>query len=153
MCTRNCAGPKKNASLKEVGGFSFVELQRMQAMARLGIMLLGWTAVVLAMVGAVLPLVPTTPFALLAAACFARVSPRSYEWLLKMPILGEAIQDWQAFRSLRLSTKKRVGLMAGVTAIMSVAGGPLAILMSLLGCVFLAVILLRIPSLSEGSSC
>ncbi|MGV3607901.1 MAG: YbaN family protein [Planctomycetaceae bacterium] len=122
-------------------------------MVRLGIILIGWLAVALAIVGAVLPLMPTTPFALFAAACFAKVSPRSYEWLLRTPILGEAIQDWQAFRGLRLSTKKRAGLMAGMTATMSVAGGPLAIMIALLGCAILAVILFRIPSLSEESSC
>lgn len=146
-------GQKGTANLGEGNEVSFVELQRIHAMARLGIMLIGWIAVALAIVGAVLPLMPTTPFALFAAACFAKVSPRSYEWLLRTPILGEAIQDWQAFRGLRLSTKKRVGLMAGMTAAMSVAGGPLAIMMALLGCVILAVILLRIPSLSEESSC
>lgn len=151
---RNCVGGQKGtANLGEGNEVSFVELQRIQAMARLGIMLIGWIAVALAIVGAVLPLMPTTPFALFAAACFAKVSPRSFEWLLRTPILGEAIQDWRAFRGLRLSTKKRVGLMAGVTVVMSVAGGPLAIMMALLGCVILAVILLRIPSLSEESRC
>lgn len=118
-------------------------------MRRLGVMLVGWAAVVLALAGAVLPLLPITPFALLAAACFARVSPRSYHCLLKMPILGAAIQDWQTLQGLRLSTKKRVGAMAGMTVVLSVAGGPQAIALALLGCAFMAVMLLRIPSLAE----
>lgn len=65
----------------------------------------GWLAVALAALGAVMPLLPTTPFALLAAACFARSSPRCHRWLLATPLLGPVLADWQAGRGVPLAAK------------------------------------------------
>lgn len=48
--------------------------------------------------GVLLPLLPTTPFLLLAAACFAHSSPRSREWLLQAPHLGPVLKDYLEHR-------------------------------------------------------
>lgn len=45
--------------------------------------------------GVFLPLLPTVPFMLLAAFCFARSSPQLHDWLLRHPVFGPAILDWQ----------------------------------------------------------
>ena len=66
---------------------------------------LGCLFVGLGGIGVVLPLVPTTPFLLLAAACFARSYRRFYDWLLGNRVFGPTIRQWQESRSVALRTK------------------------------------------------
>ncbi len=64
-------------------------------MRRLLWLLAGCFFVGLAAVGVVLPLLPTTPFLLLAAACFARSSERLHRWLREQPRFGGTVRNWQ----------------------------------------------------------
>lgn len=65
----------------------------------------GFVCVGLALAGVFLPLLPTTPFVLLAAACFARSSPRFHRWLLEHRWFGPTVRDWQEHRAIALRTK------------------------------------------------
>jgi len=66
---------------------------------------LGLFFVVLGAIGVVLPGWPTTPFLLVAVACFARSSPRLYDWLLENRFFGPTIRDYREGRGLRLRVK------------------------------------------------
>lgn len=56
--------------------------------------------VALAFIGAFLPLLPTTPFLLVAAACFAKSSPRMHKMLLANKVFGPMIYHWEQSRSI-----------------------------------------------------
>jgi len=56
--------------------------------------------VALAFIGVFLPLLPTTPFLLVAAACFAKSSPRLYNMLLDNKVFGPMIYHWQQSRCI-----------------------------------------------------
>jgi uncharacterized membrane protein YbaN (DUF454 family) len=112
-----------------------------------------WTAAGMAFVavgiaGALLPLLPTTPFLLLAAACFFRGSPRAHDWLLSHPTFGEAIRDFRAGRGVRARTKAvAIATMAVSMGASAYVVGRLDVAVGLLvvgACV--AIYLLRLPT-------
>ena len=85
------------------------------------LLLVGWASVGLGLLGVLLPLLPTTPFLLLASVCFARSSERCHRWLLTRPHLGPAIRDWEREGAIRPRTKIYatlvLALVIGATAI------------------------------------
>lgn len=75
----------------------------------------GFFFVGLAALGVVLPVLPTTPFLLIAAACFARSSPRFYNWLLANQFFGPLIREWRSARALPRHAKfAAIGMIAVV---------------------------------------
>lgn len=66
---------------------------------------LGWLLVALGFLGALLPLMPTTIFLILAAGCFARSSPRLEAWLLAHPRFGPALRGWREEGAIGLRAK------------------------------------------------
>jgi hypothetical protein len=80
----------------------------------------GTTSLALGVVGIVLPVLPTTPFLLLAAACYARSSTRLYAWLLGQPSLGRIVAEWRRSRSLPPGVKPRALLVVALTFAVSI---------------------------------
>ncbi|WP_435276595.1 YbaN family protein [Psychrobium sp. nBUS_13] len=78
---------------------------RSGAIKRVLLIIAGWIAVVLAVIGIVLPLLPTTPFLLLAAFCFSKSSNRFHDWLLNHPWFGDYIQNFQSGRGITMKAK------------------------------------------------
>lgn len=65
----------------------------------------GLVFVGLAVAGAILPVLPTTPFLLLASYCFVRSSPRLHAWLMNSKSFGPLLRDWHAHRAVRPRVK------------------------------------------------
>lgn len=66
---------------------------------------LGFLFLGLAIVGAILPVVPATPFLLLAAWFFARSSEKWHRWLLHSELFGPIIHNWETQRCVACRTK------------------------------------------------
>ena len=75
----------------------------------------GTISVALGLIGVLLPLVPTTPFLLLAAGCYARSSERFYRWLLTNRWFGKYIRDWRRGAGIPLKAKITATVMLVVT--------------------------------------
>lgn len=69
--------------------------------ARLAWNLAGWLALALGVIGLLLPVVPTTPFIILAAFAFGRGSPEMRRRLENSRHFGRAIRDWEAHGAIR----------------------------------------------------
>ena len=65
----------------------------------------GTICLFLGAIGIVLPILPTTPFLLAAAACFCKSSSRMYNWLLKNKWFGEYIKNYREGKGLPMKTK------------------------------------------------
>lgn len=78
--------------------------------------IIGLFFVGLAILGVILPILPTTPFLLVAAACFAKSSPRLQKKLLDNKTFGPLIHEWQQHRSIPRKAKR----IALLTIILSV---------------------------------
>lgn len=85
----------------------------------------GWLAVALGFIGIFLPILPTTPFLILAASCFAKSSSRFHGWLLSSPIFGAIIQDWEAHRYIKKKTRRWAMCVVAITFAISVYIVPL----------------------------
>ena len=81
----------------------------------------GGACVVLAFLGLFLPLLPTTPFLLLAAFCFSRGSARLHRWLLEHRTMGPIIRDWNERRVIQPRVKRVATL-----SVVLLVGAPMA---------------------------
>ena len=78
---------------------------------------LGFLFVAVAVLGFILPVLPGTPFLLLAAWCFSRSSEKWHRWLLESDLFGPVIQNWEENRCISLRTK-----IVAITSMLAVGG-------------------------------
>jgi len=121
-------------------------------MQRIVLLTLGWLAIILGALGIVLPLLPTTPFVLLAAWCFARSSPRFHHWLLWRSPFGRYLRHWQQHHAMPPGAKGRAIALILVSFAVSIWLVKILWIRLMLG-VMLCVLLLmmwRIPVVAES---
>ncbi|MFW5450533.1 MAG: YbaN family protein [Methylophagaceae bacterium] len=82
---------------------------------------LGWFFVILGAIGALLPLLPTTPFLILALACFSKSSPRFHKMLLNNKWFGPPLAQWEQTHTVRKKVKKKAALLIILTFGISIA--------------------------------
>lgn len=81
--------------------------------------IVGTIALVIGAIGLFLPVIPTTPLVILAAACYYRGSERLHTWILRSRWFGETIKNYQAGRGLTRDTKVRAIFLMWTTIIIS----------------------------------
>jgi uncharacterized membrane protein YbaN (DUF454 family) len=99
----------------------------------------GMIATGLAVLGAVLPLLPTTPFLLVAAWAFARSSPRLEAWLIDHARFGPLIADWRRERAIARRVKRLSATVMLATLVLGALVGLPAFVLALQAVIFAAV--------------
>ncbi len=107
----------------------------------------GALALITGIVGIFLPLLPTTPFVLLAAFCFSRGSERCERWLLEHPRFGPIVRDWRARRAVPLRAKQFASVMLVLGSVWGAFALPIALAwLPAVVCAATAVWLWRLPT-------
>lgn len=116
------------------------------------LILVGSVSLVLGVLGIFLPLLPTTPFLLLSAACYIRSSEKLYQWLITHKVLGPYIQSFRSGNGIPIRAKimaiAMVWLSFGFSAIFVVETFLFKSLF-IFGAVFWTVLMLSVKTLKK----
>ena len=83
----------------------------------------GLLMVALGFIGAFVPVLPTTPFLIVALMCFSRSSNRLHDWLIHHRLLGKFIKDWEEHRIIPVRAKLLASIMLCISTV-GVLGSP-----------------------------
>lgn len=105
---------------------------------RIAFVVLGCVSLALAVIGVVIPILPTVPFLALAALCFAKSSDRLNNWLINTKFYQNNLADFKAGKGMTVKTKVRI--LATVTLVMAI--GLIVMLMKgvIVGSIILSVV-------------
>ena len=126
-----------------------------QGLRRAVYLSLGWFFLGLAVLGALLPVLPTTPFLLLTSYFFVRSSQRLHEKLLGSRLFGPLLRDWHRHRGVRLNVKITAVAVILLSMTGSIVFGSLSSrLLALLigGCTVGLIVVLRLPLVSDETA-
>jgi uncharacterized membrane protein YbaN (DUF454 family) len=102
-------------------------------------------------VGIFVPLLPTTPFVLLAAFCLSRGSARCERWLLEHPRFGPIVRDWRAHHAVPLRAKQLAWVMMAIGSFWGLWALPARVAwLPALVCAATALWLWRLPTRRAG---
>lgn len=106
---------------------------------RLAWLIAGFSCLVLGIIGIPLPLLPTTPFLLLAAFCFGRSSKRVHDWLLDHPRLGPPIAAWREHGAISRRAKVLAAVAMVAAFVLSIVLGAPGFALAAQGVVLIGV--------------
>lgn len=121
---------------------------------KIALNIIGCIAVVLALLGVFLPLLPTTPFLLLASACFVRGSDRLHRWLLNNRVFGEYLRNFESGKGIPLRAKIVAITVMWVSmgwSMMIVRPVPLKLMLAAIG-VAVTIYLVRLKTLRTAAA-
>lgn len=109
---------RNNASAAEISylvitSLDFIMLKRTRALTYLAF---GHVFLATGLIGVVVPLLPTTPFILLASWCYARGSERAHRWLRENKLFGVYLREWEEYHSIPLKAKVTAVTMITLTS-------------------------------------
>lgn len=108
-----------------------------------------------AVLGAILPLIPTVPFLLLAALCFARSSERWERWFHGTRLYREVLQDYVSKREMTVRAKLRLMVPVSAMIFVAMAFVPLLWVRGVMFCVWLGHVwyfAVKVPTIPQGAS-
>ena len=112
--------------------------------------LAGTIFVVLGGLGVLLPGLPTTPFLILAAACYIRSSQRLYDWLITNKTFGPYLKDYREGKGMPKNAKilavSMIVIFVGYAVVFALEGLMLKVFVGLFGLVGIFYIILKVPS-------
>jgi uncharacterized membrane protein YbaN (DUF454 family) len=109
-----------------------VEYQYVTGLRRTLYLILGWASVGMAIIGAILPGIPTAPFVILAGYFFIRSSRTAHEWLRRSRWFGPILRDWEEHHGIRRSIRNfAVGLICFSMVLITLFGLPLPLLLTI----------------------
>ncbi len=83
----------------------------MKHATRIALLICGWVFLAVGAIGVVVPILPTVPFLIVAAACFLRSSERLHRWLVDHPIFGRDLNNYLDGKGIR-ARSKIIGMLA-----------------------------------------
>ncbi|AGH80239.1 hypothetical protein PCNPT3_01485 [Psychromonas sp. CNPT3] len=92
----------------------------MQNIKRYLLLIAGFISLFVGLIGIIIPLLPTTPFLILALACFSRSSYYFQQWLLNLAYVGPILQDWHTHRCIEKPKKDKIMLLTVFTFALSI---------------------------------
>lgn len=99
-----------------------------------------WISLLLGILGIFLPLLPTTPFIILASLCFSKSSPKMHNWLTSIPVFADAIIDWEKHKAIRPKIKLLAVSMMAISVGTTIVYSKISIFLKIfLGLIFIFV--------------
>jgi uncharacterized membrane protein YbaN (DUF454 family) len=115
-----------------------------KALKRYLLLSLGWLCILLGGIGVLLPILPTTPFLILALACFSKSSPRFHRMLLNNKWFGPVLTEWERTKTISRQIKYRamalVVISFGISIIILSGRTGLQLMLTVLGLIALGLI-------------